>query len=48
MFQTCDHRGTANFDPMGIVWTVLVEVHLEMLHTKYQSSAPSSLREEDF
>ena len=28
--------------------TTLVEVLKEMLHTKYQSSAPSSLREEDF
>ena len=48
MFQTCDPRGGAQFDPRGIIWTTLVEVHLEMLHTKYQSSAPSSFREEKF
>ena len=48
MFQTCDPRVGANFDPRGIIWKILVEDYLEMLHTKYQSSAPSSLREEDF
>ena len=48
MFQTCDPRGGAQFDPRGIIWTTLVEVHLEMLHMKYQSSAPSSFREENF
>ena len=26
----------------------LVEVHKELLHTKYQSSSPSSFREEEF
>ena len=28
------------FDPRGIIWTNLVEVHLEMLHTKYQCPRP--------
>ena len=45
---SCDPRGGANIDPRGIIWTNLVEVHKEMLHTKYQSSAPSSFREEEF
>ena len=40
--------GGANIDPKGIIWINLVEVHKEMLHTKYQSSAPSSFREEEF
>ena len=33
---------------MGIIWINLVEVHKEMLHTKYQSFAPTSFREEEF
>ena len=41
-FQTCDHPGGAEFDPRGIICTTL----LEMLHMKYQSSAPSSFRVE--
>ena len=48
MFRTCDPRCGAQFDPTGIIWTTLVEVHLEMLHKKYQSSAPSSFRKEEF
>ena len=27
MFQTCDPRRGANFDPRAIIWTILVEVH---------------------
>ena len=46
MFQTCDPQGGASFDPRGIIWTILVEVNSEMLHTKYQRSAPSSFRED--
>ena len=46
MFQTCDPRGGASFDPRGILWTNLVEVHKETPHTKYQISTPSSFREE--
>ena len=41
-------QGGASFDPRGILWTNLVEVHKEMLHTKYQISTPSSFREEKF
>ena len=48
MFQTCDTPGRASFDPRSIIWTILVEVHYKMLHTKYQSSAPSSFREDKF
>ena len=45
---TSDPRGRASFDPRGIIWTNLVEVIKEMLYTKYQSSRPSSFREEEF
>ena len=34
---SCDPRGGANTDPRGIIWTNLVEVHKEMLQTKYQA-----------
>ena len=44
---SCDNRGGANSDPKGI-WTNLVEVHKEMLHNKYQSSALSCFRDEKF
>ena len=37
--QTCDPWGRANCDPRGIIWTNLVEVHLEMLHTKINIKA---------
>ena len=45
---TCDHRGGINFDLKGIIWTKLIKIHKEMLNTKYQSSNPSSFREEEF
>ena len=45
---SCDPWGRANFDPKGIIWTKLVEVHKEMLYTKYQSCRPSSFREVEF
>ena len=45
---TCGPRGGASFDPRGIIWTNLVAVHKEMLYTKYESSRPSSLREQEF
>ena len=41
-------RVWASFDPRGILWTNLVEVHKEMPHTKYQISTPSSFREKKF
>ena len=41
-------QGGANFDPMGILWTNLVDVHKEMPYTKYQIFTPSSFREEEF
>ena len=40
--------GRANLDPRGIIWTNLVGVNMEILHTKYQSSMPSIFREEEF
>ena len=41
-FSTCDPQRRASFDPRGIIWTNLVEVHKEMLYTKYESPKPSS------
>ena len=45
---TCDPRGEASFDPTSIICTNLVDVHREMLKTKYQSSIPSSFRGKEF
>ena len=49
---TCDThpppRGGAGFDPQDIIWTNLIEVHTEMLTTKYQTSRPSSFGEDEF
>ena len=45
---TCDPRGRISFDPKGIVWIKLIKVHKEMHKTKYQSTNPSSFREEKF
>ena len=44
----CEPRGRASFDPRAIIWTNFVEVHKEMLYTKYQSPRSSSFREEEF
>ena len=46
--STCDPQGGASFDPRGILWTNLLEVHKDMPHTKYQISTQSSFREEKF
>ena len=43
--STYDPRGRASFDPRGILWTNLVEVHKPMPHSKYQISRQSSFRE---
>ena len=40
-------RGGIRFNPKGIIWIKLIKVHKEMLNTKYQSSNPSSFREEE-
>ena len=50
IFQLVTPQGGASFNSNGIIWTYmyLVEVHKEMLNTKYQSSRPSSFREEKF
>ena len=42
----CDLWGGASFDPGGMVWINLVEVHKEMLYTKYESYTASSFREQ--
>ena len=42
------HLGWGQFWPhrsRGIIWIKLIKVHKEMLHTKNQSSIPSSFRE---
>ena len=48
MFQLVTPRGGASFDPTSIIWINLVEVHKEMLKTKYQSSTPYSFRGKEF
>ena len=37
-----------SFNPKLIIWIKLINVHNEMLNTKYQSSNPSSFREVEF
>ena len=46
VFRIVSPRGWASFEPRGIIWTNLVEVHKEKLYSKYKSSRPSSFREE--
>ena len=46
--QTCDPRGRASLTSGESICTNLVEVHKEMLHTKYQNSTASSFREKEF
>ena len=41
-------QGGANLDPWSIIKTNLAEVHQKMLHTKYESSSPYYLGQEDF
>ena len=45
--RTCEPHGRTSPDLRGIIGTTLVEVHKEMLHTKYQGSRPSSFRVEE-
>ena len=40
-------QGRTSPDPRSILWTDMVEVHKEMLNTKYQGSRPSSFRVEE-
>ena len=42
-----DPRGGAIFDPRGMVGRICKEEYYTMLQTKYESSAPCGLREED-
>ena len=48
MFELVSPGDRASFDPRDIIWTNLVEVDKEMLHTKYQSSKPTSFIKEEF
>ena len=45
---SCDPRGGAIFDPRGIIWINVVEVHKEILHTKNESSTPSISEKKNF
>ena len=45
---TCDPQGGTSFDPTSITWTNLVQVDIEILNTKYQSSTPSISKEKNF
>ena len=38
----------ANLDPRSMIGRIYVGYHLPLLHTKYKSSVPHGLREEDF
>jgi len=41
--------GQVHFNPRGIIWTTLVEdLYMTLLYTKYESSGPCSFRQEDF
>jgi hypothetical protein len=40
--------GGAPFAPRCIIWSVFVEEHLIMLHTKYQGSTPCGFWQEGF
>ena len=46
--KLCAPWARASFDPRSIIWTNLVEIHNEILYTNYESSRPSSLKEEEF
>ena len=41
-------QGVATLDPRGMIGRIYVGNHLMLLHTKYLSSGPYGLREEDF
>ena len=43
-----DPRGMASLDPRGLIGRIYVGEHLTLLHTKYISSGPHGIREEDF
>ena len=40
--------GMANLDPRSMIGRIYVGYHYLLLHTKYKSSGPHGLREEDF
>ena len=41
-------QGAANLDPRGMVGRIYVGNHLMLKHTKYLSTEPYGIREEDF
>ena len=43
-----DPRGGTIFDPRGIIGRIYKEDNYTLLYTKYESSKPCSLGEEDF
>ena len=40
--------GITNLDPRSMIGRIYVGYHYLLLHTKYKSSGPHGLREEDF
>ena len=48
MFQLVTPGVGPVLNPRGIIWIKLTKAYKEMLHTKNQSSIPSSFREEEF
>ena len=40
--------GMTNLDPRSMIGRIYVGYHYLLLHTKYKSSGPYGLREEDF
>ena len=43
-----DPRGRAIFDPRGMVGRIYKGEHYTLLHTKYESSGPCGIGQEDF
>ena len=43
-----DPRGSAIFDPRGMIGRIYIEDHQTLLHTKYESFGPCGFGEEDF
>jgi hypothetical protein len=43
-----DPRGGANFDPRALIWTNMVDIHLNMFRAKYLSSSSLHSLKENF
>ena len=48
LYKNNDPRGGVNFDPRGIIWTILVKVYKMMIYAKKQSPGAFTFGEEDF